>query len=98
MANQRVTCINKNPRDNAHESIRRLGGVSDLDGSTWNVSLDDLIAWMKKNPSETVYTKSGNAIAIVKIVPASATKREHLRTVADGYYTDNLLALVECVS
>jgi hypothetical protein len=27
MANQRVTCINKNPRDNTHESIRRLGGV-----------------------------------------------------------------------
>ena len=98
MANQRVTCINKNPRDNTHESIKRLGGVSDHDGSTWNVTLDALIKWMKENPSAIVYTKSGNATAIVKIVPASSTKREHLRTVADGYYTDNLLALVECVS
>jgi hypothetical protein len=34
--------------------------------------------------------------AVVQVVPASATRREHIRTYVDGTPTDNLLALNQC--
>lgn len=98
MTEYRITCINKTPRDNRHESINTFGGLNP-NGSTWGpISLTALIAWMKNNPTSSFYTLSNNLKAYVKIIPATILIREHLRTVADGKPTNNLLDLPECVS
>lgn len=95
MSLYQITCINKAPRDDQHHSIKFFGGLAP-DGSSWKASLDELLTFMKANPLDRFYTAVGNAKAYVHIIPASWDKREHVRTIADNTFTDNLLALPEC--
>jgi hypothetical protein len=81
--------VNKQPRMNPHEGITHCGGA----GWTWTRQevVDSINAG-----TNTFYTEEGGKRANVAVV--NGPNGPYLRTHADGQWTDNLLALVECVS
>ena len=87
MADAQVTCINKQPRNDTHEGITHLGG------STWKWTRQQVITSIEQG-TNTFYTMVNNKRANVGVVDGPNGK--YVRTHADGYYNDNLLALPEC--
>ena len=87
MANLQVICINKVPRDDPHEGITHLGG------SNWKWTRQQVIDAIEGGV-HTFYTSVNNKVAYVGVVNGPHGK--YLRTHADGYWNDNLLALPEC--
>ena len=87
MADARVTCINKQPRDNPHEGITHLGG------SNWKWPRSQVIQSIESG-TNTFHTLVDGKRADVGVVDGPNGK--YVRTHADGYYNDNLLALPEC--
>ena len=87
MADVRVTCINKLPRNNTHEGITHLGG------SKWKWTRADVIASIEGR-TNTFFTLVGGTRADVGVVNGQSGK--YVRTHADGKWNDNLLALPEC--
>lgn len=87
MADVRVTCINKQPRNNTHEGITHLGGA------TWHWTRQDVINSIEAK-TNTFFTLVGGNRAEVGVV--SGANGKYLRTYADGKWNDNLLALPEC--
>lgn len=87
MPDVQVTCINNQPRDNSHEGITHLGG----DGWKWPRS--EVIRSIV-NGTNTFFTLVSGKRADVGVV--SGPNGKYVRTHADGYYNDNLLALPEC--
>jgi hypothetical protein len=87
MADVQVTCINKQPRTNPHEGITHLGG------SKWKWTRQQVINSIEQT-TNTFYTMVGGKRANVGVVDGPNGK--YVRTHADGYYNDNLLALPEC--
>jgi hypothetical protein len=87
MADVQITCINKQPRDNPHEGITHLGG------STWKWTRQQVVDSIKSK-SNTFYTFVGGKRAEVGVV--NGPNGDYVRTHADGYWNDNLLALSEC--
>jgi len=82
-----VTCINKQPRNNTHEGITHLGG------GTWKWTRQQVIDSIKAG-TNTFYTYVNGKRADVGVV--NGPTGDYVRTYADGYYNDNLLALPEC--
>lgn len=89
MADVRVTCINKTPRDDTHHGITHLGGA------TWKWTRQQVIDSINAG-TNSFYTLVDNKRADVK-VRTTSDGREYVQTQADGYWNDNLLALPECV-
>lgn len=89
MADVQVRCINKVPRDNPHEGITHLGGAG------WKWTRAQVIASIEGR-TNTFYTLVNGKRADVGVVDGPNGK--YVRTYADGYYNDNLLALMECVA
>ncbi|MET4477982.1 DUF3892 domain-containing protein [Bradyrhizobium sp. F1.13.3] len=87
MADAQVTCINKQPRDNPHEGITHLGG------SNWKWPRLQVIQSIESS-SNTFFTMVDGKRADIGVVDRPDGK--YVRTHADGYYNDNLLALREC--
>lgn len=87
MADVQVTCINKIPRNNPHEGITHLGN------STGKWTRQSVIDWIEAR-THTFYTYVDGKRADIGVVDGPNGK--YLRTYADGYYNDNLLALPEC--
>jgi uncharacterized protein DUF3892 len=90
MADVRVECINKQPRDNPYEGITNLGGSA---GGGWRWTRQQVIDSIKSG-ADTFYTLvSGNRgdIGVVE-----GPNGPYLRTYADGKWNDNLLSLPEC--
>jgi len=88
MADVRVKCINKQPRNDTHEGITHLGG----DGWRWTRQqvVDSIRA-----KTNTFYTLVGGTRANLGVV--DGPRGPYVRTYADGKWNDNLLALIECV-
>lgn len=87
MADVQVTCINKQPRDNPHEGITYLGGA------TWKWTRQQMVDSINSG-SNTFYTLVNGKRAEVGVV--KGPNGQYVRTHADGYWNDNLLALPEC--
>lgn len=87
MADVRVTCINKQPRQNPYEGITHLGG------SGWRWTREQVIASIRAK-TNTFYTHEGGKRAEIGVVDGA--NGPYLRTYADGQWNDNLLALPEC--
>lgn len=87
MADVRVTCINKQPRNDPHEGITHLGGA------TWRWTRQKVINSIEAK-TNTFFTLVGGNRAEVGVVNGANGK--YLRTYADGKWNDNLLALPEC--
>lgn len=85
---RQVTCINKRPSHYApHERIQAIGGAG------WKHSEAEAIRNAKIDPG-AYYVSVGGRTVRVKV--ATHNGREYLKTEADGYSPDNLLALGEC--
>jgi Protein of unknown function (DUF3892) len=94
--NVQVSCITKRGGHyNPHERIQDLGGFHN--GKPWKMAEDKIIAELEK-PSATrswnFYTSVNGRSAWV--VVAQHNGRKYLKTEADGYSPDNLLALGDC--
>ncbi|WP_370118456.1 DUF3892 domain-containing protein [Bradyrhizobium sp. USDA 329] len=87
MPDVQVACINKQPRDNSHEGITHLGGGG------WKWLRSEVIRSIE-NGTNTFYTLVSGKRADVGVV--NGPNGKYVRTHADGYYNDNLLALPEC--
>ncbi len=87
MADAQVTCINKQPRNDSHEGITHLGG------RTWKWTRQQVISSIEGG-TNTFFTMVDGKRADVGVVDGPNGK--YVRTHADGYYNDNLLALPEC--
>lgn len=88
MANREVSCINKRgDHYNPHERIQNIGGYG------WKHSESDAIRWIKSG-TESYFVSTGGRT--VRVVVAVHQGREYLKTEADNYSPDNLLALPEC--
>jgi hypothetical protein len=87
MADVRVTCINKQPRNDPHEGITHLGGA------TWRWTRQEVINSIEAKTNR-FFTLVGGNRAEVGVVNGANGK--YLRTYADGKWNDNLLALPEC--
>lgn len=87
MADVRVTCIKKQPRNDPYEGITHLGGA------TWRWTRQEVINSINAG-TNTFYTLVGGRRAEIVVRPGPAGP--YVQTVADGYWNDNLLALPEC--
>lgn len=89
MADVQVRCVNKQPRNNTHEGITHLGGAG------WKWTRTKVIQSIEGR-TNTFFTYVNGKRADVRVVQGPNGK--YVRTYADGYYNDNLLALMECVA
>jgi hypothetical protein len=87
-----VTCIHKKNRYSPHERIRRIGGRNN-DGTRWWLTLDEAFAGIEEG-RYSFHVDIG--ARTVKVVIAQHERRKYLKTAADDYSPDNLLALPEC--
>ena len=92
MASYQVVCINKPNRLSPYEHILDVGILN----PRVLLKVDDVIRHIESN-THSFYTKDavGN-IAFIGVVKATAHNRKHIRTYADGKWTDNLLSLDQC--
>jgi hypothetical protein len=88
MADARVQCISKQPRENRHEGITHLGG----NGWKWTRTQVIQSIETKANTFHTLVNGNRSEVGVV-----NGPNGKYLRTYADGKWTDNLLALPECV-
>lgn len=88
-----IDCINKDPRMDPHERIRRVGGPN-ADGSRWNLPIDDAIEGATSG-KWNFYVHTGGTLVWV-VVQTGPSGRKYLKTENDGYTPDNLLSLPEC--
>ena len=89
MADVQVKCISKQPRNDTHEGITHLGGAG------WKWTRAEVIQSIE-GQTNTFFTYVSGKRADVGVVQGPNGK--YVRTHADGYYNDNLLALMECVA
>ena len=84
MSDVQVTCVLKNGSN--HESITHLGGTG------WRWTKQQVIESIRAG-TNTFYTYEGGKRADVRVVEGNPP---YVQTVADGRYTNNLLALPSC--
>ena len=88
MAHLEVTCITKRPGHyNPHERIEKLGGVG------WYKDESEVIADIERGANSYCVSAGGR---IVQLVVSTSQGRKYLKTLADDYAPNNLLALPEC--
>lgn len=87
MADVRVSCINKQPRNNPYEGITHLGGAG------WRWTRHQVISSIK-GKTNTFFTQVNGSRSEIGVV--QGPHGEYLRTYANGNWNDNLLALTEC--
>lgn len=88
MAQLHVTCITKHPSHyDPHERIQALGGVG------WYKGEDSVIRDITLGLNSYSVTRAGRT---TRVIVATHQGRQYLKTEADGYSPDNLLALPEC--
>ena len=93
----RITCINKSGGFHAdpHHSITNLGWIQDGTGKTGRSSREEVYTWLKTEAGQAyVLDGRGNRAKVLPRENANGTR--FVQTVADGVWSDNLLALPEC--
>jgi len=88
-----VHCINKNPRNDPHRRITNIGGVNP-DNTRWKLGEDEAIAGIASGKWAFFVLVNGRAVDVH--VARRPGGRDYLKTVADDYEPNNLLALPEC--
>lgn len=74
----------------SHQHIVRLWWTNPANGETGNSARSEVVNWIE-NGGKAYVEEYGHRIDVGVVTPASGPK--YLRTHADGYWTDNLLAL-----
>jgi hypothetical protein len=94
----RITCINKSGGYHAdpHHAIERLGWIDPETGATGNSSRLEVYDFIKnKKGAAYVQDPVGNSAYVGARENNNGTR--YVQTYADGVWTDNLLALPECL-
>lgn len=94
----RITCINKSGgfHLDPHHAISNLGWVNDTNGAPGKSTREQMYEWLRnQNGSAYVLDKFGNKAYVFPRENEFGTK--YVQTAADRAWTDNLLALPECV-
>jgi hypothetical protein len=86
-----ITCINKADRQNPHERIINVGGVSG--GQQWKLPQPQAIRDIETGKYEFYVHRSGHTI---DVIVATHSGNKYLKTKNDGVQPDNLLSLPEC--
>lgn len=96
----RITCINKSQgwHEDPHHAISYLGWANDADGKTGKSSRLDVYNWLKESKSNKAYVKDGRGNMAYVYPREGANGTKFVQTYADNKWTDNLLALLECVA
>ena len=89
MANHQIVAVRKPDRASNHEHITHL----QYDGYIWT---RESVIKKIEDKTDTFYVSRGGYISYVGVVHPGFPRPPHLRTYADGKWTDNLLALPEC--
>lgn len=87
-----ISCINKTPRNDAHDRIKHVGGVNG-DGTKWKLPQTDAIAGIEQGKWAFYVSRAGRT---VKVIVATHNENKYLKTENDGVQPDNLLSLPEC--
>ena len=94
----RITCISKDGgnHDNPHVAISDLGWKNEETGDTGRSTRLQIYDWIK-NQRGYAYVRDhvGNTVRVGTAENANGTR--YVRTYRDNTWTDNLLALPECV-
>jgi Protein of unknown function (DUF3892) len=90
----RIGCINKTDRYDAHDRIHSIGGTNS-DGGRWKRSQRQAIADIESG-KYAFYVEKPAGHRVDVIVAVSRYGNKYLKTVADGEQPDNLLSLPEC--
>lgn len=93
MAN-RISCINKQPRNDPYRQITHVGGLNS-DGGRWKITQDDAVARIEKGTNE-FYVERPTGDRVNVVVAISRPRNKYIKTVADGDTPNNLLSLPEC--
>jgi hypothetical protein len=94
----RITCINKGQgaHANAHEAISSLGWRNEASGAEGKSTRDQIYDWLK-NKGGVAYVVDGFGNKAFLYPRENAAGTRFVQTAADRVWTDNLLALDECV-
>lgn len=94
----RITCISKAGGDhqNPHAAISDLGWVNDADNATGRSTRLAMYDWIKLQGGDAYVRDAGGNVARVGTAETSGGTK-YVRTYRDDTWTDNLLALPECV-
>jgi hypothetical protein len=90
--NFQVSCINKTDRQNRHERIKNIGGVTPS-GERWKITEADAIAGMEAGKWRFWVHGGGQS---TWVIIATHLGRKYLKTEGDTTTKDNLLSLPEC--
>jgi hypothetical protein len=95
----RITCINKSDgyHDDPHHAIENLGWSNEETGKTGKNTRLEIYDWIKNEKGVAYVRDSRNNKAYVG-TRENANGTNYLQTYADKVWTDNLLALPECLS
>lgn len=83
-----ITHIRLSQNNGGHEHITHVWWKNTTTGQTGDMSKSDMVNWL--NQGNHIYVTDGHKTSEVGVVNASPP---YLRTHADGYWNDNLLAL-----
>lgn len=89
----RISCINKDNRNSPYEAITHIGGVNPS-GTRWRMTQKEAIRDIENGTYDFYVNVNNDPVKV--IVAESARGNKYIKTVADGDYPNNLLALGEC--
>lgn len=96
----RITCISKanGQHYDPHVAISDLGWTKDNNGETGKSTRLQVYDWLKQSTQNQAYVldRFGNKASVYPRENANGTK--FVQTFADKTWTDNLLALPECIN
>lgn len=96
----RITCINKaaGQHYDPHTAITHLGWVNDTTGGVGKSTRLQVYDWLRQSSSNHAYVQDGVGNRAYVYTRENANGTKYVQTGADQTWTNNLLALPECVS
>jgi hypothetical protein len=92
MADYRIANIRKPDRFSTHEHITHVGNIRTAD---WIETREAVIQYIE-NKTHTFFVSENGKRSEVAVVYPTDGRLPFLRSHADGYWNDNLLALPQC--
>ena len=96
----RIMCINKagGQHYDPHTAITNLGWVNESDGKTGKNTRVEIYNWLKEKAANQAYVRDQFGNVAYLGTRESQHGTQFVQTYRDKTWTDNLLALPECVS